>query len=283
MNFNNKKYFNTRTTNLLHKKNIIKYLSNNSEKFDITLLNIIDSTNDYLLNNYERSKINNNPISVTSAEIQINGRGRFQKKWHSSLGSGLTFSLIWCFRQNLVSLSGLSLVIGIAIVRVLRLLTNREIHLKWPNDVLHGKSKLAGILIEIRRMLESFSFAIIGIGINFNLPLFLKTSIEQDITDLLHVSGRHLDRNEVLSALLIELHDVLFCFDKYGFAHFKDEWITYHAFQGKRVTLVFPDNRSIDGIVDGVDDDGSIRLITSIGCHSYHSGDISMRLSNQEI
>lgn len=267
--------------NLLNKNKIIELLPCSSKKFDIKIFNIIDSTNNYLLNKFDKSEYSNEPIVVAASEIQFNGRGRENRKWYGgTLGSSLSFSTLWRFESGVSVLSGLSLVIGIVLVRVLRSFSDSNICLKWPNDILHDNSKLAGILVELRGKIDGPAFAVIGIGINFHLPLLIKSHIQQKATDLLQCTGKVFDRNEILSALLVQLYIVLSDFEKYGFSYFKNEWMSYHAYQGKNVTLLFPDNKSVVGVVDDVNNDGSICLITPNGKQSYITGNISMRLNN---
>ncbi|UJP07627.1 MAG: biotin--[acetyl-CoA-carboxylase] ligase [Nitrosomonas sp.] len=267
--------------NLLNKNKILELIPSYSNKFDIKIFNIIDSTNSYLLNKFDKSEYDNTSIAVVSAEIQLKGRGRENRKWYGgTLGNTLTLSLLWRFEGGVSILSGLSLVIGVVLVRVLRSFSNCNIYLKWPNDILHDSNKLAGILVELRGKLDGPAFAVIGIGINFQLPLSIKSHIQQKVTDLLQCTGNVYDRNEIFGALLVQLYTVLSDFEKYGFSYFKDEWMSYHAYQGKNVTLLFPDRQSVDGIVDDVNDDGSICLITPDGRQSYNTGNISMRLKD---
>lgn len=267
--------------NLLNKNKILELIPSYSNKFDIKIFNIIDSTNSYLLNKFDKSEYDNTSIAVVSAEIQLKGRGRENRKWYGgTLGNTLTFSLLWRFEGGVSILSGLSLVIGVVLVRVLRSFSNCNIYLKWPNDILHDSNKLAGILVELRGKLDGPAFAVIGIGINFQLPLSIKSHIQQEVTDLLQCTGNVYDRNEIFGALLVQLYTVLSDFEKYGFSYFKDEWMSYHAYQGKNVTLLFPNKQLVDGIVDDVNDDGSICLITPDGRQSYNTGNISMRLKD---
>lgn len=275
-----KKYCNILPINFLKKEIITKYLSKYSNKFNIILFNTLNSTNQYLIDNYSICKFDNLPVNVVSTEFQFNGCGRYNRKWYSSLCGGLTFSFPWCFSRNISTISSLGLVIGIAIIRVLRRFVDKEIHIKWPNDIVYGRSKLAGILIELRSKINGPSVAIIGIGINFYLPSSISSYFDQDVTDLSNISEKRLDRNEIFGYLLVELYKVLRDFEKYNFTFFKEEWISYHAYQGKSVKLTLPNNESAIGVVDGINDDGSIRLITATSCYSYHSGNITMRLNN---
>ncbi|WP_160817540.1 biotin--[acetyl-CoA-carboxylase] ligase [Nitrosomonas oligotropha] len=275
------KNFNVVKVNLLNKNKILQLIPYDSNKFNIKIFNIIDSTNNYILNKFDKSEYYNKPIVVASAEIQLKGRGRENRKWFGgTLGNTLAFSILWRFENDVSVLSGLSLVIGVVLVRVLRSFSGNNIYLKWPNDILFDSSKLAGILIELRGKIDGPAFAVIGIGINFHLPLSIKSHIEQKVTDLFQCTGKVHDRNEIFSALLIQLYTVLSDFEKYGFSYFKEEWMSYHAYQGKNVTLLFPNKQSVDGIVDDVNDDGSICLITPDGRQSYNTGNISMRLKD---
>ena len=262
----------------LNANSIFRNFSINSKFFDLEIFDFIDSTNSFLLNNLEKEQKNIDRISVAIAELQTNGRGRLGRTWYSGLGDSLTFSLRWRFEHGISALSGLSLVIGVAIIRVLRSFSINNVSLKWPNDILFYHHKLAGVLIELRGEIFGSSYAVIGIGINFKLSKIIKSSIEQRVTDLFVITGKCIDRNLMLSTLLLELRNILIDFEKQNFTSFKKEWISYHAYEGETVYLTLPNSSVIEGIVDGVSDDGALYLITSTGRNSYNSGDISMRI-----
>lgn len=264
---------------LLNKDKIHQHTSKSLFTFDLKILNIIDSTNSFLSNNFEKLQLSSNSISVVATELQTKGRGRIGRPWYSELSSGLTFSLLWRFKHGIAELSGLSLVIGIAIIRVLRSFAINQVNLKWPNDILYNNSKLGGILVELRGKVSGPTYAVIGIGINFQLSHSIKSILQQDTTDLFQITGNLLDRNVFLSALLLELCNLLSDFEVQGFSYFRDEWTSYHAYHGKNVKLLLPNNSSVSGRVDGVNADGSICLLTSTGRQSYSVGDISIRLT----
>jgi len=248
-----------------------------SERFDLRLFDIIDSTNNYLLSQLKRNTLIQRSSPVVIAEFQTNGRGREGRIWQCGFGNGLMFSLCWRFEKGVSDLSGLSLVVGIAILRVLRSYSIPNINIKWPNDILCNYYKLAGILIEIRGEVCGPSYAVIGIGINFNLSKSIIPLIGQRVTDLSSVTGNLIDRNLVLGKLLSELYNVLDDFAYYGFSYFKKEWISYHSYEGCEVDLIIPNGLAITGIVDGVTDDGAICLLTLEGRKSFNVGNISIR------
>lgn len=263
----------------LDKDLIFRYFTINPSNFNITLFDTLDSTNTFLLNKFKKGRTDNCSIPVVATEYQTNGRGRAGRLWQCGFGDSITFSFCWRFEQGISALSGLSLIIGIAVIRVLRSFVSSNVSLKWPNDILFDNRKLAGILIELRGEIFGPSYAIIGIGINYKLSDIIKSFINQEVTDLSSISEIILDRNQILSALLTEFLDILPTFSDYGFTPFMKEWISYHAFEGKAVSLILPNGNVIVGTVDGVVDDGSICLVTSTGRNSYNVGDISIRLN----
>lgn len=262
----------------LNENSIFKNSSISSKFFDLKIFDFIDSTNSFLLNSLEKKQPDTERISVVTTELQTNGRGRRGRSWYSGLGDSLTFSLRWRFEHGISALSGLSLVIGVAIIRVLKSFSIDNVTLKWPNDILFYHQKLAGVLIELRGEVFGPSCAVIGIGINFKLSEIIRSSIEREVIDLFTITGERIDRNLILGALLSELRDILTDFEKQGFTYFRKEWISYHAYEGKTVYLTLPNSSVIEGIVDGVSDDGALCLITNTGKSFYNAGDISVRI-----
>lgn len=258
---------------------ILKYLDSESSYFSLDVFDSIDSTNTFLVDFFKRNKTSHYPalIHVVAVEIQTKGRGRNGRCWVSGFAESLTFSLGWCFKKHVPSqLPSLSLIVGIAVIRVLKSFSVDNIYLKWPNDVLFNQHKLAGVLIELRSGVERGCYAVIGVGLNFNLSNTTRENIDTQATDLFQITGKLYDRNLVLSALLIEIKKIISDFEEFGFSFFKKEWIAYHAYEGKKVCLKMPNNQIV-GIVDGVHDDGAICLLTQSGREIFNVGDISLR------
>lgn len=261
----------------LDKYAITKYLKKHLQFFDVQIIDIIDSTNEYLLTNRYSFCNNNTCIPVIVAELQTKGRGRQSKFWYSCLGGGLTFSTIWTFKKNSSFSSGLTLAIGLSVVRVFKSLNLNDILLKWPNDILWNKKKIAGILIECRSNKDGSIAAVIGIGINFRLLPDLIPLINNAVTDLYSICHKLLDRNHFIALVLIELRNILSQYELYGFSFFREEWQQYHAFHGEKVVLKTPYNEQIEGIVDGIEEDGQLRLLTDSGHCLCSVGEISLR------
>jgi BirA family biotin operon repressor/biotin-[acetyl-CoA-carboxylase] ligase len=209
--------------------------------------------------------------------VQTNGKGRRGRTWVSQLGASLTFSLLWRFQCGAAALSGLSLAVGVALIRALNSLGVNDAQLKWPNDVLVDGKKLAGILIELQGDLEGPSAAVIGVGINLNLPKNVLESIDQPAIDLVNASRKPINQNELLGMLLKHLAEVLSGFEQHGFIGLRDEWLSYHAYQNKSVRMLLPNGMDVHGVVQGVADDGILLVETALGLQRFSAGEISLR------
>jgi len=214
-----------------------------------------------------------------AAEMQSAGRGRRGRSWHASLGGGLTFSLLWRFDCGASGLSGLSLAIGVGLMRALQELGATGIGLKWPNDVLHQQKKLAGILIELHGDLDGPSAAVIGVGLNMFVPDALKSTIGQPVTDLVSVLQHAPERSHVLGVVLRHMAAVLHEFSKSGFVALREEWTDHHAFQQQPVCMLMPDGSEVRGISTGVAEDGALLLVVGKNLQRFSSGEISLRVA----
>jgi BirA family biotin operon repressor/biotin-[acetyl-CoA-carboxylase] ligase len=215
--------------------------------------------------------------TVLAVEWQNAGRGRLGKTWHSGLGDALTFSLLWRFESGLGALSGLSLVVGIAMMRALDELGVPGTGLKWPNDVLLNEGKLAGILLEAQGDMLGPSAVVIGIGLNLSVPEALRERIDQAVSDLASLDMPLPERNHVLAVLLKHLAAVLREFTGHGFSPLRKEWESRHVFQQRPVRLLLPDGSQVTGMALGVTDDGALRLGTAQGEQIFNAGEVSLR------
>ncbi|SEN28394.1 BirA family transcriptional regulator, biotin operon repressor / biotin-[acetyl-CoA-carboxylase] ligase [Nitrosospira multiformis] len=262
----------------LERSAILEHLGHQADKFNLEILDTIDSTNSLLLHEADnRLSLGDRLIHVIAAELQTKGRGRRGRQWHSGLGVGLAFSVLWRFQQSASFLSGLSLAIGVAIVRALESSGIRGAVLKWPNDVMFNFCKLAGILIELHGDMLGPTVAVIGVGMNLKLSDSVQARIDQGATDIFSISGEIPDRNKLLAELLLNIARVLREFEQSGFTPFKEEWVDRHVCEGKAVTLKLPDGSGQEGRVHGVSDNGSLLLQTSLGLRSFSGGEISLR------
>lgn len=246
----------------------------------------LESTNAYLMQQLSAGQsLANTHASCVAANLQTHGRGRRGRTWQAGLGASLTFSLLWRFQCGAAGLSGLSLAVGVALIRALHGFGVVQAQLKWPNDVLivdknQKREKLAGILIEMQGDMEGPSVAVIGIGINLNLPASLKQQIDQPATDLASVTQTPINPNALLGALLKHLSEILSHFEQGGFDNLRDEWTQHHAYHQQAVTMLHPDGHETTGTVTNVSEDGHLLIKTVMGEQRFISGEISLRAAN---
>ena len=258
----------------LDRTKIASALGAQANRFNLELIDCADSTNSLLMQKAAQGAAHG---SVMVAELQTHGRGRRGRSWHSNLGGALTFSLLWRFNQGVGFISGLSLAVGVALLRALKSLGVDGMALKWPNDVLHHNCKLAGILIEVQGDVLGPSFAVIGIGINLKLSEQSRELIGRPATDLYSITGILPERNLALGCMLGHMAQVLDIFAARGFGGLRAEWVEHHVYHNKNVRIMLPDNAAEEGMVTGVDDGGALLLKTRGGERRYSTGEISLR------
>jgi BirA family biotin operon repressor/biotin-[acetyl-CoA-carboxylase] ligase len=257
----------------LEEQKIAHYLGGTAQRFTLEVLQYAASSNTLLL---QRAASGLPSGSVVAVELQTAGRGRMGRVWYSGLGDALTFSLLWRFAGGLNTLSGLSLAVGVAIVRALRHFGIDAAQLRWPNDVLLPHGKLAGVLIEAQGDVLGPSAVVIGIGLNCRLPgSALAQHIAQPVSALEEACEKLPSRNYVLAVLLKALAQVLEEFAQTGFAGLRGEWERYHAHQGQPVSLQKMDGEVITGVACGVNEQGKLQLQTPQGMQRYNSGEVS--------
>ena len=256
----------------LDKNDIGRFLGDSAARFAIEVALQIPSSNTELL---RRTGMQSG--TVLAAELQTAGRGRLGRQWHSGLGNALTFSLIWRFDCGLNALSGLSLAVGVAVMRALDRFGAKDAGLKWPNDILTRHGKLGGVLIEAQGDMYGPSLAVIGIGINCSLPAVVTRAIDQPADALDRICENPPGRNEFLAALLRELALVLDEFSRNGFAALRGQWEEHHVHRNSRVFLSMPDGTEVGGIARGVSDSGELVLETAQGLRRYNAGEVGMR------
>lgn len=227
----------------------------------------IDSTNTALLKNPEALH-----GTVLATEWQSKGRARRGRTWQAVVGGSLVFSLKRVF-QEMASLSGLSLAIGVAIIRAIKELGIEGVALKWPNDIVCAQGKLGGVLIEVSGDTSGATPVVIGIGLNVKLPSMMM--LTQSYADL-NTLGFRQDRHILWAKLLIHLYEVLTIFEKETLFPFVTEWEAAHCWQGKKVKVL--DSQGVlEGTALGITVEGALRLLTPEGEKIILNGDVSLR------
>lgn len=242
----------------------------------VSVVATIDSTNAEV---FRRLESGAQAPFVLLAECQTAGRGRRGRIWVSPFAQNLYCSLVLRVDGGMSQVEALSLTVGLAVARSLQALGVSSVGLKWPNDVLLDGRKLSGILLELVGDPADFCHVVIGIGINVNMPPEAAASIDQPWASLRQCLGVLVDRNQLASELLRQLHIHLGRHWQGGFAALREEWEALHVWRGRAVTLTAGQN-AIDGMVLGVDVRGGIRLSVEGREQVFSGGELSLRLQH---
>jgi BirA family biotin operon repressor/biotin-[acetyl-CoA-carboxylase] ligase len=211
------------------------------------------STNDHAALLRKRGQLFAPAIVLTSK--QIAGRGRNSNTWWSGDGS-LTVTFVLPIDEQL-SPHQLPLIAGLAVRDAMAEISGeKEIQLKWPNDLLfHGK-KLAGLLCERVHKAD-----LIGVGINVNAEKTAPKGLRPRMTFLSEIARRQFDKNDVLIAIVKHLYPMVARRSEHPFAAILRRYDRHHALVGKRVKILQNANEGvISGVCGGLDSMGRLLL-----------------------
>ncbi|OAB60633.1 hypothetical protein AY599_09270 [Leptolyngbya valderiana BDU 20041] len=214
------------------------------------------------------------PPRALLVEAQDQGRGRRGRPWLSPPGAGLYLSLAWRFEAGLGALASLSLVVGVAAAQALEEFGLSGVGLKWPNDLMVDQRKLGGCLIELSGAADGPCDAIIGLGINLDLPA--DSAIDQAWTDLKR-EGLEPDRDQLAAAVLRALIGACEALDRSGVEPFLERWRHYDALQGKSLRIERGTRPELIGVGAGIDDQGRLQVRTEHGVEAVVGGEVHVR------
>ena len=236
----------------------------------------IDSTNDEAWRWVEQAAPHR---ALVISDEQTAGRGRLHRRWMTTAGSGLAFSLVLLTTpldiQPLSHLTGLG---ALAACQALRNQYSLPAQVKWPNDILLDQRKVGGVLVETRWNGDELKAVVIGIGINIapqsiNPAILPSDELSFPATCVEDVLGHAVDRMELLHTILQELFSWLL---RMGLPDFIETWNSSLAFRnqwvelsGWKETLVPHSGTAVTqvliGKVIGLDSDGSLQLMSRNG------------------
>ncbi len=260
---------------LLSKSKILSLLNDDTRDslHAIHIHPIIDSTNTWLMS----QAVDGMPSgSVCLAERQIQGRGRHGRIWVSPFGSNIYLSLLWRYDLSLTQLGGLSIACGVAVAQALHQFGVSGHALKWPNDVLWQRRKLAGLLLEVKGEVAGPSLVVVGIGLNTALTEAEAAEIDQPWVSLSHMPDVDARCRNNLAALLIKnLSRVMLEYPNTGLSPYLRQWERFDHYRGERVCLQIGP-RLVCGEYLGVAYDGSIRILVNGIPRSYNVGEVQL-------
>lgn len=203
--------------------------------------------------------------TVVVAESQSQGRGRLGRRWESPAFTNLYLSVLLRPKLAPAHAAQITLMAAVALADVVNAYIPGQAAIKWPNDILIGKKKLAGILTEASCDAERIHYVILGIGINLNYAAdAMPDDIRRRATSLLEITGTPVQRESFLQGLLQGIERCYGELELAGFAALAQRWQSYFAWRGRRVRVESFDQVTM-GTAKGIDRDGALMLIDDQG------------------
>ena len=260
-----------------------------SQEFEVRRFETVGSTNDEARS---WARLGAPHLSLVVARAQSGGRGRRGRSWSSPLGAGFYGSLI--VRPGSESeaeaaqdgeqsgteqsaanlLSRWTIAAGVAVARSLDKL-GLSAELKWPNDVLLGGRKVAGVLCEAEWLGSRPAFLIVGVGLNVaHTPEMLPERPVFPASSLLIESGQRFEAERVEAVLVAALRDCARQLEGGGWNQLRAEWESKCYGLG-RMASVSEGGSKILGVLRGLDGSGALMLETSDGARRVVVGDVA--------
>jgi BirA family biotin operon repressor/biotin-[acetyl-CoA-carboxylase] ligase len=202
---------------------------------------------------------------VVFAESQTRGRGRLGRVWLSPKRKGLWFSVLLRPRLRPQETTQLTVISATALRRAFKTLTGLTAEIKWPNDLLLGGRKAAGILTELSAELDRVRHVILGIGVDVNQEAAeFPPELRKLATSLRLESGAEISRAELAVEIMRELDRDYARMSAGKFSAIADEWEQACVTIGRNVA-VQTGGRHFRGHAESLDDDGALLIRTEHG------------------
>lgn len=222
----------------------------------------IDSTNSYA---YRLAEAGAPEGEVVIGEEQTQGKGRMGRQWVSPPYLNLYLSVILRPALPPVHAPQITLMAAVALAETVAHWLSAPPEIKWPNDILVGGKKLAGILTESSCDPDRIRFVILGIGANLNFDEErMSEALRQRATSLLSLTRRPVAR-EIFARRLIQNLDRCYGeLEARGFSGLAQRWDRFFALRGKRVRIEMA-GEPVTGKALGLDETGALILLVEKG------------------
>lgn len=216
---------------------------------------------------------------VIVAGHQLAGRGRLDKKWLSSPGDGLYFSMVLRPRLDWQEMARITLAAGLGVAEALSPLLCEPVLLKWPNDIIIAGKKCGGILAESDMSAPDGPLVVLGVGLNLRLPAAGYPPAIANRAGALAQYCRHpLEQGEVLESLVVHLDLVLQELEEQQWPAVRERWRQRDITMGRRLTWLTAKGVVVNGVSRGIDDNGLLFIRDDNGTlHEVLSGDVQLQ------
>ena len=233
----------------------------------------LESTNEYAKKNNAHSD------TIVIASHQTSGKGRFNRQWKTSHSKDLTFSIVKSFNIRVDEIHLVNFYTSYMLLTVLKnyfLKTpGLNFSLKWPNDILLNRKKIAGLLLDVKDLNSEFKKFIIGIGINCNGDI-IPEELQVKATSLFRETNSEINRENFLVLFVTGFYENLFLLNNKNdlMQKWKDN---SHTISSKVSFRKVDDDEEQPVTVTDIDPDGALIVKTEEGkIMKYYSGEISL-------
>lgn len=215
--------------------------------------------------------------TVVIADKQTKGKGRLGRNWHSPGKKGIWTSLILRPQIPIHKTPQFTLLAAVSVVKGLQDFPGITCEIKWPNDVMYGGRKLAGILTELEAEADHVHFVIIGCGINVNTERHeMLREIKEVATSVAIACGQKVKRAPILQSILRQFEKFYNLYVENGFQAIKYMWESYALTIGKTVKAKTLTGEII-GKAHGITDEGYLIIVDAHGKqHAISSADVTI-------
>lgn len=230
----------------------------------------VSSTNTWVKQNY--SQLDVNKITRVTASYQTEGRGQFNRSWVSPKDLNIYVTYFFTLSKTSHNLCNLAQLLSLSITKLLQS-HSLSPKIKWPNDVLIGQKKIAGVLCETVDLKSDYGI-ILGAGINVNMERKLLSQIDQPATSLQNETGTTYSLTSLLDQLDLLFTKDLSLYKSEGFTPFYAAYNLLLAHKGKLIKL-HQQGKVLEGTLDSLSPDGrlNIRLLNG-DIQTVNSGEI---------
>jgi BirA family biotin operon repressor/biotin-[acetyl-CoA-carboxylase] ligase len=212
---------------------------------------------------------------VVIADRQSSGKGRLGRQWESPAGVNLYASIL--LRPPILPFEApkLTFLSAVAVCRAITICAGLQPTVKWPNDILLGGAKVAGLLNEMSSETDQVHYVVLGIGVNLNMRADqFPADLRYPATSLAMVTGQPVSRLDFTRTLLQEIDALYLAYLEQGSAPIMSAWTELCDLTGKSVQVDCNDLR-IEGTMIGLAEDGALLVRDKAGkIESVYAGDV---------
>jgi len=197
--------------------------------------------------------------TLVIAERQSAGKGRLGREWFSPAG-GIWLSIILYPQLPPSYIPRITLMTAVAVVKAIKICTQIESQIKWPNDILINEKKVCGILTEMSAELDIINWVVVGIGINVNIDdRNFPEDIYQNTTSLKETLGKEVSRVKMIQIFLQEFEKYYESLKSRKFSSILKEWKLYSHTLGRKIKVDMGE-RMVKGEAININEEGALIL-----------------------